>query len=69
MAAAGFPTLANYDDMAQRAHELITDEHVLNDYRALARTEAPKFSDRKGLLTNIMNAFDEFAKRHEPRQS
>ena len=65
MAAAGFPKLANYDEMAHRAHELMTDEKVLKDYRAMAREEAPKFSDRKGLLNNIMKAFEDFAKRHE----
>ncbi len=64
-AVAGFFKLANYDDMAHRAQELMTDETVLNNYRAMAREEAPKFSDRKGLLNNIMNAFEDFAKRHE----
>lgn len=66
-AVAGFPTLPNYDDMAHRALELMTDEQVLNHYRNLAREEAPKFSDkgRKALLNNIMSAFNDFAKQHE----
>ena len=62
---AGFPTLATYDAMAHRAHELMADEHMLNDYRGMAREKAPKFSDRKGLLNKIMNAFEDFAKRQE----
>ena len=64
-AVAGFPKLATYDEIARRAHELMTDENMLKDYQAIAREEAPKFSDRKGLLSNIMKAFDDFAKRHE----
>jgi len=66
-AVAGFPKLATYDEMAHRAHELMTDANVLNDYRAMAREEAPKFSDkdRKALLNNIMKAFEDFAKRHD----
>ncbi len=64
-AVAGFPKLATYEEMAHRAHELITDEKVLKDYQSMAREEAPKFSDRKGLLNNIMKAFEDFAKRHD----
>lgn len=65
MAAVGFPQLPTYDDMAHRAQELITNENVLNDYRVLAREEAPKWSNRKALLNRIMQAFEDFAKGHE----
>lgn len=65
MAVVGFPQLPTYDDMAHRAHELINDEHVLKEYQALAQEEAPKFSNRKALLNRIMQAFEDFAKRHE----
>lgn len=65
MATVGFPQLADYDAIAHRAQELMTNKNVLNDYQARARAEAPKFSDRKALLDKILQAFDDFAKRYE----
>jgi Glycosyl transferases group 1 len=63
MVVAGFPPLETYEDMGKRAYDLMTNATVLSDYQKLAHQEAPKFSGRKSLLDNIMQAFHEFAKR------
>ena len=65
MVVAGFPPLATYDDLAQRAHDLMANANILNDYQKLAQQEAPKFSGRKALVSRIMQAFNEFARQRE----
>jgi glycosyltransferase involved in cell wall biosynthesis len=64
LAAAGFPALNTYDEMAEKAQALMLDAVTLDEYKRTAINEAPKFSDRAELLKRIMQEFDHFSKRY-----
>ncbi|MBV1900220.1 MAG: hypothetical protein KUG56_00960 [Kordiimonadaceae bacterium] len=61
MAAAGFPALSSYDDMADAAHKLIDDPKTLQTYQEIAKSEFPKFTGRTRLVTRIMEEFEKYA--------
>ena len=60
LAAAGFPKLETYADMEDVARKLIDDPSLLQQYKATAVSEAPKFSGRAALLERIMEEFEKY---------
>lgn len=67
MAAAGFPLLASYEEMAKTAISLMEYPETLQRYQTIAAAEAPKFTGRAQLLTRIMDEFEKYTESRDLR--